>query len=663
MRTCFRGVLLFLPACILPIAGMAQGNGPVLPGLGNNSNDVVQAIWVVAGKVKTVHHEPVQGATVMVTPLVPAGIRTLTTNAQGEFRTQYQLNSVEFSGFSAILTVKKKGFQTAHAFVDYGNSVRTREVPVTLREPDEDPALLSPADLISSLAPKLRKLGPADGLAAKSENDYTEGVEDFFDQHNCERAVPLLSRVLEYNPSCIGCRTMLALAELGWGDWDDAYQTLAEGVHATLANPRTGRTEQLVAYGTWVSWQHEPEKAEPFFLEALKSAPQDAMALQELGRALLAIRNYEAANDVLKRAIAAGAGPKAQLLDVEALVGARHYDGAALEMNRYLHGRDVKKMPARVRQVWASVQNRENVEPSAKIQSKVEPRTAKTQSQEGPEPTPLPPRPPVDLLQGLEPAKDQEQLSSILDGVGTKILELIKNFPNTSSLEVIHQEKVGHWGRGGSQDQKFRYLCLASSEASGPSFLEYRTDFAGNEARPEGLSKGFMLTTGFTSAALIFHPEYRAESTFQYLGRQKVNGRNAYVVAFAQIPGKAHFTGDFRQGSTSGTMLSQGMAWIDTATYRIIRLHTDLLAHLPELRLEKETVNIDFNEVQFRSLKGPLWLPENVTVAIDWNGKQLRNQHEYSDFKIFQVDTSQKMGKPKNSRESSKETQEPTVSQ
>ncbi len=110
-------------------------------------------------------------------------------------------------------------------------------------------------------------------------------------------------------------------------------------------------------------------------------------------------------------------------------------------------------------------------------------------------------------------------------------------------------------------------------------------------------------------------------------------------------------------------MFSQGVAWIDTATYQIIRLHTDLLAPLPELRLEKETVNIDFNEVHFKSLKGALWLPEEATVTLDWNGKRLRNRHEYSDFKIFEVDTSQKIGKPKNSRESSKETQEPTVSQ
>ena len=39
-----------------------------------------------------------------------------------------------------------------------------------------------------------------------------------------------------------------------------------------------------------------------------------------------------------------------------------------------------------------------------------------------------------------------------------------------------------------------------------------------------------------------------------------------------------------------------------------------------------------------------LWLPEEVTVTLDWNGKVLRNTHEYSDFKIFNVDASEKIG-------------------
>ncbi len=54
--------------------------------------------------------------------------------------------------------------------------------------------------------------------------------------------------------------------------------------------------------------------------------------------------------------------------------------------------------------------------------------------------------PPADLIEGLEPAKDQQQLPSILDAVGTKILEMTQNFPNTTSLEAIHQQRLSKKG-------------------------------------------------------------------------------------------------------------------------------------------------------------------------------------------------------------------------
>lgn len=654
MKISFRGIILFLWAFLLPISGRAQGNGPVLPGLGNNPYDVVQANWLVAGKVRTVQGDPVRGATVTVEPLISLTFRTLTTDAQGKFRTEYQLNAKEVRQFSVILTVKKKGFQTAHAFVDYGNSVKSWEVPLTLREADEDPALLSSADLISGLAPKLKQLGPEDGLAAKSVKDYTRGVAVFLDQHRPDRAVPILVEVLKRNPTCIACGTMLGLVELSWGDWDDARQTLAEGVNATLAHQKMARPEPLVAYGTWVSWQHDPDKAQPYFMQALKLAPQDALALQELGRTLLPMQQFEAAADELKKALAAGAGPEARLLYVEALLGAGRPDEATAEMNRYLDGRDVKKMPVRVRQVWANVQNRD----------KVETLYVKAKPPKGQERTDFLQHPPADLIRGLEPAQDQEQLNPILDGVGAKILDLVKYFPNTSSLEAIHQEKLGRKGGvSDTQNQKFRYLCIVPHEAWGPGFIEYRADFAGNEAQPKGLSEGFMLTKGFAATELFFHPLYRSESTFRYLGREKISGKDTFVVAFAQIPGKAHLNGNFRRGQTSVTTFSQGLAWIDAATYQILRLHTDLLTPVPDLQLDKETLNVDFNEVHFSHLKDVLWLPEQVTVTLDWNGKELRNTHQYSDFKVFNVDASEKIGKPKDSAASSKEVQDPAVTQ
>jgi len=639
MKACFRNILLCLSTVFLPIPAMAQFLGGVDSTV-NIPNDLVQANWVVEGKVKTLQGDPVRAATVLVMPLVAAGPRSLATDAQGAFRTVYQVNIKDIKEFSLVLTVKKKGFQTAHAYVDFGPSVKTWVVPLTLREPGQDPELLSLEDLISGLTPKLKQLGPADGLAEKNAKDYARGVAEFLDQQRLERAVPLLFKVQQNDPSCLGCRTMLALAELIWGDWDGANRALAEGVNAMLSSPKMARPEPLVAYGTLASWQHEPEKAKPYFMEALKSAPQDALALQELGRALIATQNFDAAADFLKKALVAGAGPEARLLYVDALAGAGHPEIAADEMNGYLAGRDVKKMPVRVRQVYASLQNRQ----------KVETTYVKAKWPKGYERADFLQHPPPDLIRGLEPAKDQNQLDTILDKAGSRILEMIKNFPNTSSLELIHQEKLARKsGLSDTQNQKFRYLCMVPHEAWGPGFLEYRADFAGNEAAPKGLSEGFMLTKGFASTALFFHPSYRTESKFAYLGRQEINGRSTFVVAFAQIPGRAHLWGDFHKGQIRVTTFSQGLAWIDAATYQIIRMHTELLAPLPEVRLENETMNIEFNEVHFSQARHAFWLPAAVTVTLDWNGRQMRNTHEYSDFKVFNVDASERIGKPKAS--------------
>ena len=639
MKTCFLAILLLIiSVSCLPTLGIAQGLGQANITVTTNPYAQVKAPWLVAGKVKNLHGETVKGAAVTVAPTIAVAVRSLSTDAQGQFRTEYQLNASGVDEFNVVLTVRKKGYQTAHAYISYARSAKTWEVPVTLREPDEDPSLLSSADLISGLAPRLRQLGPADGLSEKNEKDYTRGVTEFFDRNHPERAMPVFTKVLQCDPACIGCRTMMGLAELGWNDLDDGSRALAESVNAVLADHKNGRPEPLLAYGTWLNWQHEPDKAEPFFSDALKYNPKDPLALQELGRTLLAEQKFEYATDYLNKALAAGAGPDARLLYVQALVGAGRPDDALNEMNRYLDGRDVKKLPIQVRQVWTSVQNRERV--------KTLYATAKPPK--GKERVDFLKHPPADLIQGLEPAKDQAELAAILGGVGAKIQELLKNFPNTSSLEAIQQEKLGRKGEVSSaQKQKFRYLCVVPRETWGPGFLEYRADFNGNAAMPKGLSEGFMLTQGFNSTALFFHPSYRAESTFQYLGRQSVNGRSTYVLAFAQIPGRAHLTGNFRKGQTSFTTLSQGLAWVDAATSQIVRIHTELLAPLPELRLDKQTMDVDFHEVHFTHLNQTVWLPNEVLVSLDWNGKRLRNRHEYSDYKVFDVDASEKIGQPK----------------
>ncbi len=646
MRRVHRCVLVLLAiACLSPAPALARG--PQAIGLGNvgildslNRDRSVKNRWVIAGKVATLGGDPIRGAVIEVDTLNAGGeFRSLVTDFQGKFMTDYWINVSAASEFSVTLTVTKKGFLKAHATVELTDPSQSQvwEIPVTMREPGEDPKLLPQAELVSQLALRLKKILPSDKLSAAETKDYARGVEEFLDRKRPERALPPFMKVIRHDPSCVGCLAMLGLAELNSGDWDGAYRNFGLAGEKIQADSSLGRSEPLVALGVMRTWRHEAKEAAACFLEALKYSPQDPLALQELGRSQLLMENWEPAELYLSKAVAAGAGPSARLLHAEALLGGDQLQAASRELARYLNGREVRTMPIDVRQLWVQIENRKKIEASyAKAQPKGDAIIDHYLR-----------HPPRDL-EGLVAATDQKQMSPILSAVGKSVAEYFQNFPNTTSLEEIHQEKLDRKQKAGETlNRKFRYLCATPAKAWGPGFDEYRQDLPGARTSSEALQDGFMLTSGFASASLLFHPTYQSQAIFRYLGRQKVEGRNTYVLAFAQQPGKARVYGTFKFREIRMMTFTQGLAWIDPESYEIVRLRTDLLVPLPEVKLERQTTEIAFGEVQFKTIGKGFLLPQQVTVTVDWNGKHLQNEHRYSEFKLFNVEAIDKVGKAK----------------
>ena len=56
---------------------------------------------------------------------------------------------------------------------------------------------------------------------------------------------------------------------------------------------------------------------------------------------------------------------------------------------------------------------------------------------------------------------------------------------------------------------------------------------------------------------------------------------------------------------------------------------------VPDVKLERQTTEISFGETHFKGMQIGFWVPQEVSVAVDWNGRRLRNQHQYSDFRLF----------------------------
>ncbi|MFZ0962323.1 MAG: CDC27 family protein [Terriglobia bacterium] len=637
MKTLVR-MVVFLAAVQLVFAqrggGAPAGAGGSMSPISRSQADYMQRTYTVNGKVQNMRRDPIRGAKVVIRVTKMAGvIRELHTDAGGEFSTQVTLSQESDESFGVDLNADKHGYMPAQEIVDFGNSGKTWKLTITLRDLHEDANLLFLEDLIAGLAPRLKELSSADGLSEKSAKDYEHGVKEFLNEGNPVGAVSNFARVAGRNPSCAACRTMWGLAQLAMNDWDGAERSFDEAVKTIRGDPGKARPEPDIALGVMETWRHDMERGAEFFYEAVKFAPQDPLALQELGRTQLALEKWEEASDQLQQAVAAGAGRDAHLMYAEALLHLDHFREADRELTTYLAGRDVKTMAPKIRQLWQEIQTQEREELASTGGIFSMDRSTDELIQT------------IAELKGLEPAADQRPLASILDETGKRVADSFRDFPNTVSVEQVHQEKLQRRGKiEGSQDQEFHYLWLMQPDPTGPGITEYRADKTGGVAAQKGLEDGYMLTSGFTSAALYFHPFYRGEARFRYLGRQKSDGRDFYVVAFAQYPGKARVAGGFRVNGVPKSTYFQGLAWIDAGNYEIVRLRQDLLTPLPEIRLERQTTEINFGAVRFKNLTEEFWLPQRVSVAVDWGGKRLRNEHRYSNFELFNVSAAENDG-------------------
>jgi hypothetical protein len=246
----------------------------------------------------------------------------------------------------------------------------------------------------------------------------------------------------------------------------------------------------------------------------------------------------------------------------------------------------------------------------------------------------------VPELRGLEPAANQDDLASILDKAGKVTEDLLDSMPNLVSHEAVTQQKLRT--PGSVMDHRrieFDYMILTHQQNVNVTLDEYRAGPDGSPLETQGLDEGYMLTRGFASEWLHFLPSTRTAARFRYLGQQTNGGLRCYVVAFAQKPGFATITGWVVYQGISVCILYQGTAWIDEASFRIVRLRTDLLAPRPDIGLERQTTELHFGEVRLPQTASALWLPQEVVVTTFMNNQLFRNIHRYSGYRLFKVET------------------------
>jgi Tfp pilus assembly protein PilF len=609
------------------------------PGANESTKGI--APFEIRGVVTSVRGRPIPGAEVQVTLQRPEGrpvpLPNLETDIHGEFRAKLPLPPHSSRPWVAALEAGSDGLLDAHDWIELAPGKAERPVELVLQKPLEDAHLLPLDVLTDALASKLRAPSGAARLTGVDAQHYALALR-FLDRNDPASAGPVLADVARRNPNCIECQILAGLTALQCGGWSSAASDFTRAAHLAGSTQGGGRApEPFIALGVLDTWRGELPKAAVSFLQALALQPDNALALQEVGRVFVLQQKMATADGYLQRALAHGAGADAHLLRAQALLELEQPQKAQAELDAFLGGRKPKELSEGPRSLWTELLQRVSIE-SRGSASTILQRSPAELAAEFPE------------LKGLAPASDQSQLESVLRKVGASVQALFQSFPDTSSHEEIEMEVLHPNGKvAESQAQRFQYLMVKTSDENGFHLSEYRTDKAGNRATPGSATDGtpYMVTLGFASDPLIFHPDYLAGSSLRLLGRQRLDGHDTLVIAFAERPATAKMLEEFRITNGSAVVLVQGIAWVDATTYQVLRMHTDLLRPVPELRLEAQATDVRFGEVRFPSKDQVLWLPQDVAVTVHWNGRTFRNRHRYSDYELFQVNTRQKIKAPK----------------
>lgn len=233
-------------------------------------------------------------------------------------------------------------------------------------------------------------------------------------------------------------------------------------------------------------------------------------------------------------------------------------------------------------------------------------------------------------------------LDQVLPRVSAHTREFVDNVNRITAMEVRELERRRRNGRlEDSTHQKGRYVAnIELLDSRHLSVEEHRDGYSS--------MSGFMVANGSPSLVLIFHPIHLDEFKIACVGLSTWQGTPVYLLDFQQRPDRPNTMSEFRNARGTYDVSLKGTAWVDATTFQVVHLETDLLTRVPELLLEFEHQSLDYGPVIFATRGVSLWLPKSADISVHIGGKQFNARHHYSDYRLFVVDTGQKIAKPKD---------------
>ena len=521
------------------------------------------------------------------------------------------------------IEVSAVGYLTAHKKYDIGSAYSTPRVEITLqRDPNS-------VKLDESNLPE---------MPAKARKEVQRAVRAL-KSNDLKQARKHLAVAYKVAPESADINFFLGYLEFQEQRYPTAQDYLMKAVNRDSRN-----VQALTLLGRVRMRLGDYAAASASLDEAILLDPEYWVAHKLLAEASLTEHKFEKARDQAQLALekGKGAGNSARLVLGQALANLGDTQAAISTLEAYLPDARDQSEAASVHEFIARLKARA-----------AQPEASNTQ------PALLPYAPATDdtelrlSVKTWEPRGVDESRPSVAEGVacpseqvltetGLRVKQLADDIGKFAAIEELQHEQVDELGHAISKQTR-RYNYVASISETNPGYLEieeYRLENSALARYPDNIS-----SNGFTTLALVFHPNMQPTFEFTCEGLGEWRGQTTWLMHFRQRADQPNRIHDIKIGGMIYPIDLKGRAWISAEKFQIVHMESQLVKPMPAIQLLTEHQIVDYGPVQFKS--GQLWLPSSAELYFDYHKHRYHRKHSFSHFMLFSTNSREEVQAPK----------------
>jgi hypothetical protein len=245
------------------------------------------------------------------------------------------------------------------------------------------------------------------------------------------------------------------------------------------------------------------------------------------------------------------------------------------------------------------------------------------------------------LCVAVSTAQAADRLDDILSRTSARVADSIERFSETKCTEKVDQQKLSGDGKVERDlNSTYDYLVIFTNAGGELSLDESRQPIG--EVKTDKKNTPLLVTNGFATLFLVFHPYYSGSFQFTALEDETVGGQRLKKIGFRYLRGTRSPAALALRGREYPLQLS-GIAWIEPDTGVIARIVADIGNTMEDVGLKALRSEVKYAPVSFRELKEAYWFPTNASVEVETPRQHWRNTHVFTDYQRFSVNTEEKV--------------------